>query len=548
MKKKFQIFISSTYTDLIEERQAAVSAILKAGHIPAGMELFTAGDQSQMETIKRWIDESDMFMLILGGRYGSIEPSSSLSYTELEYDYAVKTGKPYFAVVIDPSALDQKVRMHGSSVIETENTKELAAFQQKVLGRISAFFKDANDIKLTVYETISDFIARYDFKGWVSGDEIPDIQSFTDQINKLREENKRLVEDRSALAEGAVFTPSEEREFSHIRQKLDRDISLHHNLYRLKEDGKTNLKVAEEIYKVNLLNAIVACVGKGYHHFHVSNLAYVLSERLNDSYPPKGAPEIKRGNYYRSIKENLALELQTYGLCKLTTVDANRPLDSIGDFTEKMYRLVYWLDYNGYTPEIQFELESVTEVSLPVTPQSLPKPKVESSTLRTVKDIDRQLNFKAQRNRWRTSEEGVMSARQEFDMLCEKLEFSVNKSNNESQAFTINFSRLGQFCGEVSGIGVSLHIIWNYKNHNTLEDSVLSITGNKTRFDVEGVGLFAEEKDRFLHYDFDIELNKDMKIVWQRREDNEDLTTSELARIIIADLLGAIQHRVKHNK
>lgn len=40
MKKKYQIFISSTYQDLKEERQAAVEAILKAGHIPAGMELF----------------------------------------------------------------------------------------------------------------------------------------------------------------------------------------------------------------------------------------------------------------------------------------------------------------------------------------------------------------------------------------------------------------------------------------------------------------------------------------------------------------------------
>lgn len=81
MKRKLQVFVSSTYSDLIDERQAAVAAILKAGHIPAGMELFTAGDKSQMKTIERWIDESDVFMLILGGRYGSIEPTTNLSYT-----------------------------------------------------------------------------------------------------------------------------------------------------------------------------------------------------------------------------------------------------------------------------------------------------------------------------------------------------------------------------------------------------------------------------------------------------------------------------------
>ncbi|MGA2178213.1 MAG: DUF4062 domain-containing protein [Verrucomicrobiota bacterium] len=60
MQKKLQIFVSSTFTDLIDERQAAVAAILKAGHIPAGMELFIAGDRTQMETIQLWIEASDM--------------------------------------------------------------------------------------------------------------------------------------------------------------------------------------------------------------------------------------------------------------------------------------------------------------------------------------------------------------------------------------------------------------------------------------------------------------------------------------------------------
>jgi hypothetical protein len=86
VKRKLQVFVSSTYDDLREERQAAVEAILKAGHIPAGMELFTAGSGSQLQVIRRWIEESDLYLLILGGRYGSIEPKSGLSYTEVEAD------------------------------------------------------------------------------------------------------------------------------------------------------------------------------------------------------------------------------------------------------------------------------------------------------------------------------------------------------------------------------------------------------------------------------------------------------------------------------
>ena len=72
--KKLQIFVSSTYSDLISERQACVETILSLGHIPAGMELFAAGSESQLETIKRWIDNCDVYMLIVGGRYGSLEP------------------------------------------------------------------------------------------------------------------------------------------------------------------------------------------------------------------------------------------------------------------------------------------------------------------------------------------------------------------------------------------------------------------------------------------------------------------------------------------
>jgi len=88
-KRKLQVFVSSTFIDLKEERQTAVQAILEAGHIPVGMELFIARDESQWDIIKEWIDESDVYMLIIGGRYGSIEPKSGKSYTHLEYEYAL---------------------------------------------------------------------------------------------------------------------------------------------------------------------------------------------------------------------------------------------------------------------------------------------------------------------------------------------------------------------------------------------------------------------------------------------------------------------------
>src|SRR5947209_18697227 len=128
-KKKLQVFVSSTYADLKTERQCAVEAILASGHIPAGMELFAAGDQSQLEVIRRWIDESDIFLLILGGRYGIIEPVTGKSYIHLEYEYAVGHGKPVFAVVLRPEDLDERVKALGTLAVETERAQDLRAFR-----------------------------------------------------------------------------------------------------------------------------------------------------------------------------------------------------------------------------------------------------------------------------------------------------------------------------------------------------------------------------------------------------------------------------------
>lgn len=199
MKRKLQVFVSSTFTDLIIERQSAVSAILKAGHIPAGMELFTSGDKSQMDTIKKWIDESDVYMLILGGRYGSIEPISGISYTELEYDYAVEQGKPLFAVVITETSLESKVKLSGTAFLEKDNPQALKLFRAKVLSNISSFFDDSKDIRLSVHESLSDFASSRELKGWVQADEIVDTKPLFEEIKKLSDENQKLKETLAEL-------------------------------------------------------------------------------------------------------------------------------------------------------------------------------------------------------------------------------------------------------------------------------------------------------------------------------------------------------------
>jgi hypothetical protein len=224
MNNKLQVFISSTYLDLKEERQAAVEAILKSGNLPAGMELFTAGNKSQWEVIQRWITDSDIYMLILGGRYGSVESNSGLSYTELEYDFAVSSGKPFFAVVIEEDALEIKVKAVGSSVLEKDNPAKLKEFREKVLSKMSSFFSDTKDVKLSVLETIPQLEAEFDLKGWIRAETIPDTKALADELSRLHTENKKLTDKVTTLSKRVEkpksATAPEEKEFDELRGLL----------------------------------------------------------------------------------------------------------------------------------------------------------------------------------------------------------------------------------------------------------------------------------------------------------------------------------------
>lgn len=221
--KKLQVFVSSTFTDLKEERQAAVEAILSSGHIPAGMELFSAGDESQMTVIERWINESDIFLLILGGRYGSIESKSGKSYTHLEYEYAISHGKPLFAVVISEEALEKKVKNAGTLVIEQENAKELKTFKLEVTNNLVKFFDDTKDIKLAIHETLSEFNYRKDLLGWIRGDNAINTGILAEEIARLTKENHSLREELNNGQSNQLNSLYSNLSYEELCQLLTRD-------------------------------------------------------------------------------------------------------------------------------------------------------------------------------------------------------------------------------------------------------------------------------------------------------------------------------------
>ena len=98
MEKMYQIFVSSTYLDLIDIRNIAYQSILDMGQVPVGYHDIAANSNIQ-ETINPLIDNSEIFILIIGENYGSISPSGN-SYVEEEYNFAVSKGKPILCFII----------------------------------------------------------------------------------------------------------------------------------------------------------------------------------------------------------------------------------------------------------------------------------------------------------------------------------------------------------------------------------------------------------------------------------------------------------------
>jgi hypothetical protein len=204
IKRRLQIFVSSTYKDLQDERQVAVKAILKAGNIPAGMELFTSGDKSQWEVIEKWIQDSDVYLLILGGRYGSIEQTSGKSYTHLEYEYALRIGKPLFACVIQDSYLDLKINngFKYENIREVENKKDFDSFRALVMSKPVSLCENLDQIQSEILLKMIELERDNSLTGWIRASDSIDSKLLTEELARLSKENNELR--RKSLQERTI--------------------------------------------------------------------------------------------------------------------------------------------------------------------------------------------------------------------------------------------------------------------------------------------------------------------------------------------------------
>ncbi len=134
--RRYQIFVSSTFNDLKSFRKEAIDVIWERGHIPIDMATFSAAHDTDRAVIERAIRKSQVYLLLLGHRYGTLVPGAGISYTELEYELAKKAGLYVIALRLNEadvnagrSVLD---RTKDDDRLELQNEEQLWDFHKRV--------------------------------------------------------------------------------------------------------------------------------------------------------------------------------------------------------------------------------------------------------------------------------------------------------------------------------------------------------------------------------------------------------------------------------
>jgi hypothetical protein len=190
MDKRYQVFISSTYADLKDERSKVIQTIMEMDCIPAGMEIFPALDEDQFNFIKKVIDDCDYYIVIIGGRYGSLS-DDGISYTEKEFNYAIQKNIKVIALLHEHP---EKIPIEKSD-IKPELREKLENFRQKSsTGRLVKFWNKPEDLPGLVALSLSKTIKTYPAIGWVRANTIGNAEILS-ELNELRKENLRLKSD-----------------------------------------------------------------------------------------------------------------------------------------------------------------------------------------------------------------------------------------------------------------------------------------------------------------------------------------------------------------
>lgn len=170
LNKKYSAFVSSNFESLRNERNTVINSLLDAHMIPICMEHFIATTGENFNYIKKLIDQSDIFIMLLGDIYGSCD-SNGVSWTENEYKYAAAMDKICYVLKTEQYNKMKKRLEMGESLTEDEQ-------KQLKLGEKISFAQIVNEER-PIPRIIHQIIASGSYDscvGWIRRSSSLDIE------------------------------------------------------------------------------------------------------------------------------------------------------------------------------------------------------------------------------------------------------------------------------------------------------------------------------------------------------------------------------------
>jgi len=352
--RRYEIFISSTSKDLKEERETLIRTTLKCGHFPSAMELFTVAGAPTVEHIEDCISKADLFVILVGARYGAEVKGLGKTYTELEYEFAIKYEKPILAFLLSDEEYARERGKLKEGDPERKHDDDLRAFRESVkqyaegVDRHVQFFELEKKGELAEKYALAlpDEISKLGGKqGWVRGElydglktkislgetvsENPFFQRFVDRLNAFDVLSDRCVS-----------------KVPHLKRAIA-NFFLDMYLARIIDAGVRNLffesgssiAFLSEAFVKRLLEDWMRKVSPDLRiqtNNILTYLDFVLSERIQVELYPYGPPEKKYGATFGPLTAVPEREYPTHP--RLLSKAAREAIEEICDWLIKHYK------------------------------------------------------------------------------------------------------------------------------------------------------------------------------------------------------------------
>lgn len=191
-EKRYQVFISSTYADLQEERALLMQVLPSLGCLPVGMDAHPVGGMT-LSTIKKMIDDCDYYIALVGSRYGTLSPSG-VSYTHVEYVYASTKQKPILVLMHD--APERRPLEFQERTMEGK--LKFNDFRQLLMRGPNTRWTDTKELEYAVRRALPTLIDAKPATGWVRASTLsnPDTEK---EMLALRERVMQLEQEREHM-------------------------------------------------------------------------------------------------------------------------------------------------------------------------------------------------------------------------------------------------------------------------------------------------------------------------------------------------------------